>query len=76
LKVLDLAGNRGLTGTLPSELGLLTNLLAVRLDDTNLTGSLPAKWCDILELVQELLSCNTTTAATSVANLCGCHCPC
>ncbi|MBC6478803.1 MAG: leucine-rich repeat domain-containing protein [Hormoscilla sp. GM7CHS1pb] len=36
--------NNGLTGTIPTELGELTNLQTLGLSKNNLTGTIPLSW--------------------------------
>ena len=40
-----LAGNTGLTGSIPSEMGLLTRLWKLTIDGTGLSGSIPLELC-------------------------------
>jgi hypothetical protein len=57
LSVLDLSGSTKLIGSLPSCLGDLTFLSQLRIRDSGLTGSVPAKLCN--ERVMNGLSPNT-----------------
>ena len=41
--------NEGLTGAIPSEIGSLTNLFELRLQDNQLSGEIPQEVCDLLE---------------------------
>ena len=65
--------NPRITGTVPSEIGLLSNLVVLRLNGTNLSGSVPREVCrlkqngtlDRLEVDCSLVACSAD---------CGCDC--
>ncbi|CAB9526169.1 leucine Rich Repeat [Seminavis robusta] len=48
LVVLDLRYNEGLVGTIPEELGLLSDAESIRLSGTSLSGPMPESICDLL----------------------------
>ena len=66
---LDLGSNQ-LTGTIPKEIGNLTNLRHLILQDNQLTGSIPVEIVDLGNLTDLCLSfnCNLYSDDTSVQN--------
>ena len=52
--------SNNLTGSIPPELGNLTNLRSLGLPNNNLTGPLPAEFVNLVNLVALDLSNNTT----------------
>lgn len=65
LERLHLADNPGLTGTIPTELALVTTLVSFTFDGTDLEGEIPEDICDIEDLE---LDCSE--------EVCGCDCDC
>ena len=61
LTYLDLSGNPMLSGTLPSELGLLTRLRALHVDSTAFSGTLPT---GLSRTLQQLLLTSTLVSGT------------
>ena len=63
--------NNQLTGTIPAELGDLTNLLQLRLDGNQLTGTIPAELGDLTSLQRLYLNENELTGPipTELGNL-------
>ena len=43
--MLDVSGNRGLTGTLPADMSFWPSLTGLYLGNTSLHGTVPQQWC-------------------------------
>lgn len=50
LEVLNLSGNKGLTGNLPDLWSALTALRTVDISSTNISGNLPPSWASLQEM--------------------------
>jgi len=71
LQELTLDGNKGISGSIPEEIGLLTDLIAVDIDDNKLSGSLPASLYQLTNLEAIDLNSNalTGTISNDIGNL-------
>ncbi|CAB9530168.1 expressed unknown protein [Seminavis robusta] len=65
LTIISLWDNLELTGNIPSELGLLTDLTVLGLTATKLTGTIPEELCFVPDLQFDC-----------TPDLCGCYCGC
>ena len=45
LALLDVSGNRGLTGTLPVDFSFWPSITRLDLDNTSVHGTVPQQWC-------------------------------
>ena len=73
LEYLDVSVNSRITGTLPSEVGLLSNLLDLVLSSTSLKGTIPEELYSLDQLQDlKLDGCNFTgTISTQIAKMTG-----
>ena len=53
LEILDVSGNRGLTGTLPAERSFFPSAIDIFADRTSLHGTVPSQWCSKATRFQE-----------------------
>ena len=65
LQELTLDGNKGISGTIPEEIGRLTDLIAVDIDDNSLTGTLPSSLFQLTSLEAIDLNSNQLTGTIS-----------
>ena len=73
LMMLDLDDNRRLTGTVPSELGRLTNLRVFRSVGSDYTGTMPVELCRLRQSnLTDLAVCGRSQARF----MCGCCTSC
>lgn len=65
LQELTLDGNKAISGSIPEEIGQLTDLIAVDIDDNSLTGTLPSSLYTLTSLEAIDLNSNSLTGTIS-----------
>ena len=66
LQELTLDGNKGISGTIPEEIGQLTDLIAVDIDDNALIGTLPSSLYKLTSL--EAIDLNSNQLSGTISN--------